>query len=388
MSRWTRSLTVLTLLTVPATAPCLGQVLEIDGDLRMSGGGGGAVNLRTGNNSSLQVQTESTAMSFLVDSNQDQANTTTHQFTWWVNNFAQASRGMQFTIQQGSDDGTLRVAGPVISNGFDLAESFWMSEPIEPGQVVAVDPGRRDAVVPSGGAYDRRVLGVASARPALLMGGSVFSLEQLERNWGTSAVRLFESERAELEVEALTRVPDLAEGSSVDLFDHVMARFFERHIVSVAVAGRVPVLADASNGPIAPGDPLTAGPTPGTAMRADRPGPIIGHALETLAEGRGTVLALVQRGWFADDSRRQNLPGSESASSLIDDAIARLHREHRALLAARDLEIAELRQRLDSLAWHLQAKDQGEHCRPEQRLAATTPAIPDALPGRREVEDW
>jgi hypothetical protein len=65
----------------------------------------------------------------------------------------------------------------------------------------------------------------------------------------------------------------------------------------VALSGRVYCWADASNGPIKPGDLLTTSDTPGHAMRVtDREkahGAIIGKAMTGLKEGKGLVLVLV-----------------------------------------------------------------------------------------------
>lgn len=67
--------------------------------------------------------------------------------------------------------------------------------------------------------------------------------------------------------------------------------------VEVAVVGRVYVKADASNGPIKPGDLLTTSDTPGHAMKASDAsrshGAIIGKAMTALDEGAGLVLVLV-----------------------------------------------------------------------------------------------
>ena len=65
----------------------------------------------------------------------------------------------------------------------------------------------------------------------------------------------------------------------------------------VALTGRVYCWADASKGPIEPGDLLTTSATPGHAMKvADHTkaqGAVIGKAMSGLAEGRGLVLVLV-----------------------------------------------------------------------------------------------
>jgi hypothetical protein len=65
----------------------------------------------------------------------------------------------------------------------------------------------------------------------------------------------------------------------------------------VALTGRVYCWADASNGPIAPGDLLTTSDTPGHAMKVTdyerAQGAVLGKAMSTLDEGQGLVLVLV-----------------------------------------------------------------------------------------------
>jgi hypothetical protein len=65
----------------------------------------------------------------------------------------------------------------------------------------------------------------------------------------------------------------------------------------VALTGRVYCWADASNGPIEPGDLLTTSNTPGHAMKvanyAEAQGAIIGKAMTGLKEGKGLVMVLV-----------------------------------------------------------------------------------------------
>jgi hypothetical protein len=48
----------------------------------------------------------------------------------------------------------------------------------------------------------------------------------------------------------------------------------------VALSGRVPVKVSLENGEIKKGDYLTSSSTPGVAMKALRPGPVVGKALE------------------------------------------------------------------------------------------------------------
>jgi hypothetical protein len=66
---------------------------------------------------------------------------------------------------------------------------------------------------------------------------------------------------------------------------------------NVALSGRVYVLADASNGPIKPGDLLTTSARQGYAMKVSdhvqAQGAVLGKAMSGLKEGYGTVLVLV-----------------------------------------------------------------------------------------------
>jgi hypothetical protein len=66
---------------------------------------------------------------------------------------------------------------------------------------------------------------------------------------------------------------------------------------NVALTRRVYVLADATNGPIRPGDLLTTSDTPGHAMRvtdhAKAQGAVLGKAMSGLPAGQGMVLTLV-----------------------------------------------------------------------------------------------
>ena len=66
---------------------------------------------------------------------------------------------------------------------------------------------------------------------------------------------------------------------------------------NVALTGRVYVQADASNGPIKPGDLLTTSSTAGRAMKVTdhvrAQGAILGKAMSSLSEGNGMVLVLV-----------------------------------------------------------------------------------------------
>jgi hypothetical protein len=139
-----------------------------------------------------------------------------------------------------------------ITGGSDLAEPFDMSNeaPLCPGTVVVIDDQHPGKLKKSEQAYDKCVAGVVSGaggvRPGLTL-----------RQEGA-----------------------LAGGQNV------------------ALTGRVWCLADASYGPIEPGDRLTTSDTPGHAMKVTdnrkAVGSVIGKAMSELSEGRGLVLLLVQ----------------------------------------------------------------------------------------------
>lgn len=155
-------------------------------------------------------------------------------------------------------DGTTVTNVLQILGGADFAEQFEVNEapktelslPIQPGQVVSIDPANPGKLVVSSRAYDRRVAGIISGaggvKPGMMMG----------------------------------QVGSIADGNH-----------------PVALSGRVYCWADASNGPIEPGDLLTTANAPGHAMKATdyakAQGAIIGKAMSSLKEGKGLVLILV-----------------------------------------------------------------------------------------------
>ena len=139
-----------------------------------------------------------------------------------------------------------------ITGGSDLSEQFDIggSEDIKPGRVVCIDTRQPGRLVVCRDAYDRTVAGIVSGaggvKPGMLMS---------------------------------------QKGSSAD------------GAFPVALMGRVYVWADASNGPIQPGDLVTTADSPGHAMKVtDYPrahGAIIGKAMTPLREGCGLILVLV-----------------------------------------------------------------------------------------------
>ncbi len=148
-----------------------------------------------------------------------------------------------------------RVTTPVleITGGADLSEQFDLGDVsalIKPGMVVSIDPDNPGQLTLSGKAYDRRVAGVISGAGGVNTG-------MLMGQRGT-----------------------VADGD-----------------LPVALIGRVYVWADASAGPIEPGDLLTSAARPGHAMKVtdhdQATGAILGKAMSGLKEGQGLILTLV-----------------------------------------------------------------------------------------------
>lgn len=326
---------------------------------------------------------------YVADENDD----STQAFhIWHEDSSAAGDRLMQL---EHDDQGDLLIGGQLSVDQFDLAERFWESEPVEPGELVAIDPGRSNAVRPTTAAYQPTVLGVASTRPGLVLGRRSFTVEGLQRTWGSAVAQEFERQRPSLELQALAESPELAaraesvrsrsafeslggrsesaEAAVFDaagrrraeavprssseqsleagyqsavetyemlLFDAAAKRFFDRHYTAVALAGRVPVKADASFGAIRPGDPLTSSPLPGVAMLASKPGPIVGTALESLESGAGVIEVFVHRGWFGG--------GARDVAAAISEPPE---------LDAKDLRIRQLETRLAALERRLDRLD-------------------------------
>jgi hypothetical protein len=139
-----------------------------------------------------------------------------------------------------------------INGGSDLAEPFKISpggEELAEGAVVVIDEQNPGRLKRSSQPYDTRVAGVLSGANGIHPG------IQMQQE-GT------------------------LEGGK-----------------NVALSGRVYVQADASNGPIKPGDLLTTSGAPGRAMKVTdhvrAQGAILGKAMSGLSEGNGMVLVLV-----------------------------------------------------------------------------------------------
>jgi hypothetical protein len=149
-------------------------------------------------------------------------------------------------------NGTSRTKVLQITGGSDLAEPFEIvgAENTEPGMVVAIDPQQPGQLRIADKAYDRTVAGCVSGANGVNPG---LTMQQ----------------------------------------DGIVAD----EAFPVALSGRVYCWADASHGPIQPGDLLTTSDTPGHVMAVTdyekAQGATIGKAMTGLTEGRGFVLVLV-----------------------------------------------------------------------------------------------
>lgn len=153
-----------------------------------------------------------------------------------------------------SPENLLHVAGTakvevLEITGADMAERFAVSDLLDPGTVVAIDPDRPGVLRRSERAYDRAVAGVISGAGGLPTGAVLGNLTGRE------------------------------DGQPV------------------ALSGRVWVKCDAGPAPIGPGDLLTTAAAPGHAMKAvdhDRAqGAVLGKAMTALPRGKGLVLTLI-----------------------------------------------------------------------------------------------
>jgi len=156
---------------------------------------------------------------------------------------------IKFRIDSDGDiftDGSTTIGTPA-----DFAENYiGISDTLRAGDIVSLS-GETLGVDKSGVTYDKKMLGVISERPGIILAG------------------------------------DLERG------------------VPVALSGRVPVRVSLENGPIYVGDPITSSNVPGVGMKATKTGKIVGYALEDYIEAKdhNTILVFVNLGYhLADDA--------------------------------------------------------------------------------------
>lgn len=147
--------------------------------------------------------------------------------------------------------GNVRADGSISGASFsigsaDVAERLNPSEPLQPGEVVELDPTQPDHYRLARTPNSTLVAGVISTNPGVIMNNT--------------------------DLPGSDQLPPLA------------------------LAGKVPVKVSAENGSIQIGDLLVSSATPGSAMKAGpnpAAGTVIGKAVQALESGQGTILMLV-----------------------------------------------------------------------------------------------
>jgi hypothetical protein len=133
------------------------------------------------------------------------------------------------------------------TGSYDFAEMFPAPDVLYPGEVVVFGDAAEQVKRSTGETYDDRIAGVVSTRPGFLAG--------------------------------VYRPGDSP----------------------IALSGRVPTKVNTENGAIGIGDPLTTSSTPGVAMKATEPGPIVGYAMQPLTEVTGTIVVFIRASYYDGD---------------------------------------------------------------------------------------
>ena len=134
--------------------------------------------------------------------------------------------------------------------GADLAERIEVTETLEPGDLVEIDPQAPGLYRKARGPSTGLAVGVITSVPAITLANEPGAVGEDPRPL-------------------------------------------------LALMGRVPVKATTENGPIRVGDLLVSSSTPGAVMRCDEPegcsGTLVGKALEALEHGDGMIEMLLMR---------------------------------------------------------------------------------------------
>lgn len=156
----------------------------------------------------------------------------------------------------------------------ELQTNAVSSTKIADGTVVAVDPLRAEHVVAAERGVAEAVFGIVSTQPGVLLGAQMDGLRP---------------ELLAASDEAYARGDDALGAALHDEWAEVEATRNDR--VAVALAGRVPVKADLSGGPIRPGDRLGLGASAGVAAKWYGVGPVVGLAAEAWDGATETLVA-------------------------------------------------------------------------------------------------
>jgi len=222
--------------------------------------GGNCANLDKGGSATIGVQVSTTDATQIGYNSQILGDNLTVHWT------TVTATGRIFRVERATGD--VYAAGSFIGGGADVAEYILASEPLEPGDVVEVDPHTPKHYRKARGPYSPLVAGVISSAPGVVLGLGPNPLPPSLKGRGDSPLALGEG-------------------------------LGERSAPLLALVGRVPVKATTENGPIRPGDLLTSASKPGYAMLCVEvthcEGAILGKALEALDKGEGVILVLLMR---------------------------------------------------------------------------------------------
>ncbi|MEP7103575.1 MAG: hypothetical protein ABI721_02620 [Candidatus Dojkabacteria bacterium] len=177
-----------------------------------------------------------------------------------------AAAATSITVKAGSFVQAYKVGGA------DLAEVYYGHESLVPGTVVSLDTSITAGVKTSSISNDKKLIGVVSTKPGLVVGDT-------SNGEGTTPIL-------------------------------------------VALSGRVPVRVSTENGPIIGGDYLTSSSTPGVAMKAGEGSPTIGMAMTDFnGPDTGSVIVFIK-------NNGSTVLGSSSAApdptQIITNAISSL----------------------------------------------------------------
>ncbi len=186
----------------------------------------------------------------------------------------------------------------------DVAERIEVSEPVEPGDVVEVDPQNPRQYRKAKEPYSPRAAGVISARPGFTLANQpeesraeMYPLGLLSVRLRLGAFSSLSHVRGRAYLSALMDGRQMGRSGARGLA--ALAERLEqlRGRPLLALMGRVKVKATVENGPIQVGDLLVSSSKPGYAMRCSEPSlcviGVIGKALEPLREGEGLIEVLV-----------------------------------------------------------------------------------------------
>ncbi len=151
------------------------------------------------------------------------------------------------------------------TGSYDFAEMFPSPDALSPGELVVFGDGSEQIKRSPGETYSPTIAGIVSTRPGFLAG---------ENRSGS---------------------------------------------YPIALAGRVPTYVSAENGPINIGDPLTSSSRPGYAMKATKPGPIVGYAAQAFSGTTGSIVVYVNVSHYNGAPTAEAPAANNSISKFSDD---------------------------------------------------------------------